>query len=76
MIIPACPCCSVVVEEADIVPDGCYLFGPMSLISFKCVPPCLTNRALRFSDVSRELRQAALLAEMARDKDNETMLRG
>ena len=70
-MIPPCPCCARVVSEADIVPDGVYLHGPMSLISFKCIPPCKTNRAIRFEDATQELRRAAMLAELSRDSGNE-----
>jgi len=45
----------------------------MSLISFKCIPPCKTNRAIRFEDATQELRRAAMLAELARDKESEMM---
>ena len=62
-MIPACACCSRIVTEDEIVPDGCYIFGDRSLVSFKC--PCGTNRALRFEDVSPALRRAAMLADMA-----------
>ena len=55
-MIPACPCCARVVSEADVVPDGCYIFGSRSLVSFKC--PCGTNRAIRFEDATQELRRA------------------
>ena len=70
-MIPPCPCCARVVSEADVVPDGCYIFGSRSLVSFKC--PCGTNRAIRFEDATQELRRAAMLAELARDKDSEMM---
>ena len=68
-MIPPCPCCARVVSEADVVPDGCYIFGSRSLVSFKC--PCGTNRAIRFEDATQELRRAAMLAELARDKESE-----
>jgi hypothetical protein len=68
-VIPACPCCARVVSEDDVVPDGCYIFGSRSLVSFKC--PCGTNRAIRFEDATQELRRAAMLAELARDKESE-----
>ena len=71
MNIPPCPCCARVVSEADVVPDGCYIFGSRSLVSFKC--PCGTNRAIRFEDATQELRRAAMLAELARDKESEMM---
>jgi hypothetical protein len=70
-MIPPCPCCARVVSEADVVPDGCYIFGSRSLVSFKC--PCGTNRAIRFEDATQELRRAAMLAELARDKESEMM---
>jgi hypothetical protein len=54
-----------------VVPDGCYIFGSRSLVSFKC--PCGTNRAIRFEDATQELRRAAMLAELARDKESEMM---
>ena len=63
-MIPACSCCSRIVTEDEITPDGCHIFGERSLVSFKC--PCGTNRTLRFEDVSPALRQQAHLAELAR----------
>jgi len=64
-----CPCCSVVVKYADVVPDGCYIYGNNSLVSFRCA--CGTNRAARFQDVPSELRRAAMLADLTRQAQNE-----
>ena len=47
------------------MPDGTYQLGSTMLVSFKCIPPCLTNRALRFDQVSSALRRAAMLADLA-----------
>ena len=60
-----CPCCGRVLSEEEIVPDGTYQLGSTMLVSFKCIPPCLTNRALRFDQVSSTLRRAAMLADLA-----------
>ena len=59
-------------DESQIVPDGTYSYGSTILISFKCVLPCKTNRAVKWGDVSHELRKAAHLAEMSRG-DSEVM---
>jgi hypothetical protein len=59
-VIPACPCCGIVVDESHIIPDGYYSFGDVNLVSWRC--KCKTNRAARFQDVSQSLRRAALMA--------------
>jgi len=66
---PACPCCGIVVKYDSIVPDGAYIFGEQSLVSWRCA--CKTNRAARFRDVPQELRRAAMLADLSRDAGNE-----
>ena len=67
-----CPCCAIVVEDSDITPDGCYIYGSISLVSWRC--KCGTNRAARFQDVSPELRRAAMLVELSRDAKSEMTL--
>ena len=57
------------------MPDGTYQLGSTMWISFKCIPPCLTNRALRFDQVSSALRRAAMLADLAlRPESPKTMV--
>ena len=70
-MIPPCPCCGVVIAEKDIIPKGTYQYGSTMLVSFNCVPPCKTDRAIRFQDTTQELRRAAMLAELSRDSGNE-----
>ena len=72
MNIPPCPNCGKTYDESVIVPDGTYsLNGQIMLVSFKCILPCKTNRAIRFEDATQELRRAAMLAELSRDSGNE-----
>lgn len=69
---PACPCCGIRIPIASIIPDGTYEIHGKMLVSFKCIPPCLTNRAIKFEMVPQELRRAAMLADLALNgKDNE-----
>ena len=72
MTIPPCPMCAKVDTESSITPDGTYsLNSEVMLASWRC--PCGTNRAIKFSMISPELRHAAMLAELARDKESEMM---
>lgn len=70
-VIPPCTCCGAVIAKKDIVPKGTYSFGSTMLVSFSCVPPCRTDRAVRFEDVTPEIRRAAMLADLSRDSGNE-----
>jgi len=71
MTLPPCPCCGVIMGMKDVSPKGTYQYGSTMLVSFGCVPPCKTDRAVRFEDVSQELRRAAMLADLSNQPDNE-----
>ena len=72
-MMPPCPCCSVVIRKADIQPDGTYELAGKFLVSFKCIPPCKTNRAIKFEHVPKEIREAAMLADLALRPDSPEM---